>query len=124
MSEAIKNEYSVYCLLQGEVIVYVGITKNLPKRLAQHKYSKKDFDGHKVLAEGLSGESALNIENDYIKKLKPLYNIRGKKSHRIRLTTMLNPELKTRLKIQAISKGVTPADLLEEMIQEYLSTAK
>lgn len=40
--------------------------------------------------------------------------------HRVKLTTMINPQLRDQLKILAIQKGVKFSDLLEEVIKEYL----
>jgi hypothetical protein len=39
---------------------------------------------------------------------------------RVKLTTMINPQLRDQLKILAIQKGVKFSDLLEEVIKEYL----
>lgn len=39
---------------------------------------------------------------------------------RVKLTTMINPQLRDQLKILAIQKGVKFSDLLEEVIKVYL----
>lgn len=39
---------------------------------------------------------------------------------RVKLTTMINPQLRDQLKILAIQKGVQFSDLLEEVIKGYL----
>lgn len=40
---------------------------------------------------------------------------------RVKLTTMINPQLRDQLKILAIQKGVKFSDILEVVIKEYLS---
>ena len=41
---------------------------------------------------------------------------------RVKFTTMLQPEIVKQLKRQAIDDGITVADLLESLLQEYFST--
>lgn len=43
-----------------------------------------------------------------------------KKARRKKYTTMLNPELGKWLKIEALRRGLTAADLLEQIIKDYL----
>lgn len=45
-----------------------------------------------------------------------------KKARRKKYTTMLNPELGKWLKIEALRRSMTAADLLEQIIKDYLRT--
>jgi len=45
------------------------------------------------------------------------------KARRKKYTTMLNPELGKWLKIEALRRGLTAADLLEQIIKDYLRTS-
>jgi predicted GIY-YIG superfamily endonuclease len=62
----------VYFLISNKEIVYVGITKDLHSRLRVHKNSK-EFDRYYYIEEKRR-EKQLELEYEYIKKLKPKLN--------------------------------------------------
>jgi hypothetical protein len=72
--------------------------------------------------ERLTMDQAKDLTNEVNKKKQT-----SKKSsqepnskQRVKLTTMINPQLRDQLKILAIQKGVKFSDLLEGVIKEYL----
>ncbi|QIN96657.1 hypothetical protein [Synechococcus phage S-N03] len=64
----------IYGLYDNGRLVYVGISKNLPQRIKDHRKTDKVFDDVKVLAEHSDRFFALREENALIRKLKPKYN--------------------------------------------------
>src|SRR5690625_394111 len=60
----------IYFLLKDEKVVYVGKTKNVKRRLNEHK--GKVFDDYKLL-KCTSDESSF-LEDKYITKFDPKYN--------------------------------------------------
>lgn len=61
----------IYFLFDGDEIVYVGQSKNVWKRLAQHSKDKL-FNGYTVLS--CDPASLDDIEKHYIKEFSPKYN--------------------------------------------------
>ena len=72
--DALPNDTYIYALYDEEVIVYVGITKDLNNRLKQHKRTKKVFSSCKILNIFDDRFYALREENNLIKVHKPKYN--------------------------------------------------
>ena len=72
--DSIVNGTYVYALYDKEILVYVGITKNLDTRIKEHKRSEKMFNNHKILNILEDRFHALRIENRLIKKHNPKYN--------------------------------------------------
>ena len=70
----------IYFLYQDDKLVYIGKTNNLVQRLLQHRYEKsKVFNSYKKYLI-LEDSNIDEIENDFIKKYNPEYNItRGKR---------------------------------------------
>lgn len=67
-----KNRY-VYVLFAAGAPVYVGYTKALESRLVAHIDSDKVFDSYSFLTF-LDQETAINVERELIRTLKPAYN--------------------------------------------------
>lgn len=66
------KEYTIYFLMSGESIVYIGMTGNLIMRLYQHRVDKK-FD--RVVVFNVFGKSkARKVENKMIMNYMPEYN--------------------------------------------------
>lgn len=63
----------VYALLKRNKVVYVGRSKNLRKRVLEHK-REKDFDSHFIICELKTMEGACAAEDFFIRKYDPLYN--------------------------------------------------
>ena len=63
----------VYRLWKDNEVVYVGQTKSLIKRIAQHLDSK-DFDRFEIYAVMTNEAIRLNIERRLIQETKPIYN--------------------------------------------------
>jgi hypothetical protein len=63
----------VYFLVKDGIVVYVGQSTNVEKRLINHKHSEKQFDSFRVIscAENL----LLYYERRWIKRFKPIYNM-------------------------------------------------
>ena len=72
--DALPNDTYIYALYDEEVIVYIGITKELHNRLKQHKRTKKVFSSYKILNIFDDRFYALREENNLIKVYKPKYN--------------------------------------------------
>ena len=72
--DASDDDTYIYALYDKEVIVYIGITKDIIARIKQHKRTKKVFDNYKILKILNDRFYALKEENNLIKKHKPKYN--------------------------------------------------
>lgn len=70
-----NGKHHVYRLFAGDVCLYVGMTKDLPNRLAQH-HSKPWWDQVDRIEEHWvwGREIAMLTEEHYIRKLNPLHN--------------------------------------------------
>lgn len=69
------NEYSyscIYFLIKNNVVVYVGKTINGKWRIKQHKYDK-DYD--KVYIIKCKSDDLMELEDKYMMKYKPRYNM-------------------------------------------------
>ena len=73
-TDSIVNGTYVYALYDKEILVYIGITKNLDTRIKEHRRSEKMFNHHKILNILEDRFHALKIENRLIKKHNPKYN--------------------------------------------------
>ena len=95
--ESIPSECGVYCIRYEAKIIYIGASKNMRWRLFSHfkelmtkTHSNKslekffyenDFNLFKTeVLEFCSEKDKLSLERLYIKKLKPLFNIRDNKN--------------------------------------------
>ena len=72
--DALPDDTYIYALYDREVIVYIGITKELDNRLKQHKRTKKVFNSYRILNIFNDRFYALREENNLIKVHKPKYN--------------------------------------------------
>lgn len=68
----------VYFLMQGVEIVYVGQSRNLPARLAQHREDGKLWD--RVLYLPVPAECLYAVEAEWIRTLRPPLNRAGRQS--------------------------------------------
>lgn len=69
------NEYShscIYFLIKNNVVVYVGKTINGKWRIKQHRYDK-NYD--KVYIIKCESDDLMELEDKYMMKYKPEYNI-------------------------------------------------
>jgi hypothetical protein len=76
----LKGMYFVYYLLLADCVIWIGSTRNLYKRLKQHKY-QKGFDSVKLVSFD-SEINAKRFERYELQRLKPVYNIFGVSSFR------------------------------------------
>ena len=74
VKDSILNDTYIYALYDKEMIVYIGITKNLNQRIKEHKRSEKMFNNHGILNIFEDRFYALREENNLIKKYNPKYN--------------------------------------------------
>ena len=65
----------VYFLVDGEAILYVGQSCNLPARLVQHRHSGRQWE--RVLLLPVPESDLLKVEAHWIRALAPIWN-RGK----------------------------------------------
>lgn len=74
--------------------------------------------------ERLTMDQAKELTNEVNKKpttkKSSSNNQEPNSKQRVKITTMINPQLRDQLKILAVQKGVKFSDLLEEVIREYL----
>ena len=77
-----------YLLFSNKKLVYVGVSNCIYSRLREHRRQNvKEWDTVKFIEEH-NRDKALKIENYFIQKLKPKYNISGiKKNNKVKLTT-------------------------------------
>jgi hypothetical protein len=83
LKEAPIKQWCIYFLLEGETIVYVGISQNVGERLAAHKKTKK-FD-RVLYVEAPSYGHVFELEVALIKLLRPKYNSRSSEPQGFRL---------------------------------------
>ena len=70
----IPNGYTaVYGLYQDDLLVYVGITKNIHNRIKSHKRDKK-FTSYRLLQLHTDRFYAMKQEHDLIEEMNPIYN--------------------------------------------------
>ena len=76
-----------YLLFSNKKLVYVGVSNCIYSRLREHRRQNvKEWDTVKFIEEH-NRDKALKIENYFIQKLKPKYNISGiKKNNKVKLT--------------------------------------
>jgi excinuclease UvrABC nuclease subunit len=72
--------YTLYFLMQGDLIVYIGCTKNLANRLQAHKYTK-EHDSVRTIKVN-KRKDAYKYEARWIRKFKPMYNLGSDSSGR------------------------------------------
>lgn len=65
MNTIIKNDYCVYVLTNKGKAIYIGCTKDIKRRLTEHK-ENKEFDKHIVIKKTISKKEAYSIENTLI----------------------------------------------------------
>jgi len=66
-----------YRLFQGERVVYVGESKNIPRRLQQHEKNMKYWGSYDYVATpGSKTVTRRNIEKRSIKRNRPTRNIK------------------------------------------------
>lgn len=73
-SAPVSNVSGVYFLIQNEIIVYVGQSTNVGRRIADHM-STKAFDRFAVIE--CEQEELSKLESHYIKEFRPILNIVG-----------------------------------------------
>jgi len=64
----------LYSLYHKDELVYIGITKDIKKRINQHKRTNKVFDRYEIVSIFNDRFYALREENILIKKHNPKYN--------------------------------------------------
>lgn len=73
-AKPIKKTCAVYFLIHGGMVVYVGKTINLHKRIGEHLVDpEKTFDAYYHIR--VSIPKAAYVEEAYIKALKPKFNV-------------------------------------------------
>lgn len=63
----------IYCLLHKGQIIYIWQSENIPSRIYAHLKTKKIFDSYSYI--NCNKNELLELENLYIKKYNPIYNI-------------------------------------------------
>lgn len=89
--------------------LYIGYSKNIPKRVRQHFLDRKPFahvDHCIVVQEFDDREKALECERELIKKFRPKYNIANAKRNNLRPLKM--PETYTVESIEHMLKRIEP----------------
>jgi len=79
--------YIVYALVDRNKIVYIGQTKNVLGRLSSHIKSFKKFDSWAIvenLGVNATSRDAIIVEEEYIKRLTPKYNIMHNKERKLK----------------------------------------
>lgn len=63
----------VYFLIKNGLVVYVGQSSNVEKRIITHRNSEKQFDSYRVIS--CDESLLLYYERRWIKRFKPKYNL-------------------------------------------------
>ena len=71
-SHKVSDKYRIYFLLDGETVVYVGISKSINERFLIHKHNK-NFDGFSIFDID-SNCDPKEVESEIIFSMKPKYN--------------------------------------------------
>lgn len=66
----------VYFLWRMGKVVYVGMSRNVLARIAQHLRSDKEFDGISLIESSL--DTLKDLEAEMIARFDPIYNVTGK----------------------------------------------
>lgn len=78
-AKPIKQTSGVYFLIQGGVVVYVGKSINVHKRIGEHIANPdKCFDAYHVIRASV--HKMAYVEEAYIKALRPVHNVQLKPS--------------------------------------------
>ena len=87
-------EFTVYALKRGNLVVYVGMTRNLSRRLYNHfgavrKYMRENpHVSVETLGVYLDKREAMDAERDAIYKLQPAGNTDGKYIPKVYISDM------------------------------------
>lgn len=72
-----QDTYIIYALINKDEIVYIGQSKNILKRIGDHRTSRKVFDSW-CIVENLgiytTSKEVNRLEEKYIRKFLPKYN--------------------------------------------------
>lgn len=63
----------IYFLLKDGIVVYVGQSTNVERRLISHKWTDKQYDSCRVIS--CANDLLLYYEKRWIKRFKPIYNM-------------------------------------------------
>lgn len=63
----------IYFLLKDGIVVYVGQSTNVERRLISHKWTEKQYDSYRVI--NCANDLLLYYEKRWIKRFKPIYNM-------------------------------------------------
>lgn len=72
--DVIANQQGIYYLFKDGEIVYIGVSKNIRKRIKDHVRNETDFDGVCPVYIGGNMIDVKRAERFLIRKLKPKYN--------------------------------------------------
>jgi len=115
------NGSCIYFLIDRNVIVYVGKTKEFINRIITHLWSNKEFDRYFFIE---TNDNLEEIEKKYIKEFCPLLNKNSKKGKgRLESSTIaarVNKEISEKLKQIADNENKSMSDLLEEIIVVWM----
>ena len=67
-----KDQSCVYMLWSGDSVIYIGSTRYPSSRIKSHQSSIKEFDS--VSAQECDDDKMLDLETEFIIRLKPKYN--------------------------------------------------
>ena len=72
MSDVMRIICGVYYLWDGAQVIYIGSSRNVPRRISKHRSSRLDFAGYFV--DECKPEQLLDMEAAAIKEFKPILN--------------------------------------------------
>lgn len=101
-SHKVSNKERIYFLLDGDEIVYVGMSKSINERFLVHKHGKK-FDGFSIFDVDEHSDCK-EVESEIIFSMKPKYNAQITCLNRFTFTKE-KPELADYFYISQQSRG-------------------
>jgi hypothetical protein len=73
-SDKLKNQYSVYVLVNNQTPIYVGCTSDIEVRISSHRRTNKDFTDYVIVKTYDTKKDALIAENSIIRYLSIFIN--------------------------------------------------
>lgn len=113
-------KYCVYFLIKNGIVIYIGMTCNIQKRLADH--GKNKFDTYRSIACRNKGE-AFMYEQRLIRYFKPILNA-APRDQKDTASFKLRPELRKALKREAEKDKRTLSWYLESIIENFAKRNK
>lgn len=115
-----EPNFAVYFLLKAGAVIYIGSSRCLKARIAQHRVNKVDFDEARFVAR-LSVISMKEEERRLIRAFAPPLNGTLHKPQPNRITIRLSSQELEGLAMAAESANRTPCGLMRFLLKKHLN---